>query len=55
MRKEKEQERKKEKETHKFRTLPEGEVGIKYVSRAKETFLALPVDFNSQTLFVDLS
>ena len=30
-------------------------MSVKYVSRAKETFLALSVGLNIQTLFVDLS
>jgi len=49
-RKEQEERSLKEKDTHKFRTLPEGEVGIKYVSSAAGIFLKLPEGFNTQEL-----
>ncbi len=50
MRKEKEEKSLNEKNTHKFRKLPEGEVGIKYINNASGIFLQLPEEFDSQQL-----
>jgi len=50
MRKEKEEKSLKEKDTHQFRKLPEGEVGIKYISNATGIFLKLPDEFDPKQL-----
>jgi hypothetical protein len=53
MRKEKEEKDQQDKENYKFRTLPEGEVGIKYISKGYSNFLVLPDGYTIDNLFSD--
>jgi predicted dithiol-disulfide oxidoreductase (DUF899 family) len=50
MRKEKEDRDQKEKANYQYKTLPNGEVGIKYISKGDHSFLVLPEGFEAQKL-----
>lgn len=54
MRKEKEEQDDLKKQNYKYRVLPEGEVGIKYISKKDGNFLVLPPDMPASDLLNNL-
>mmetsp|Transcript_41033 Transcript_41033/g.47680 ORF Transcript_41033/g.47680 Transcript_41033/m.47680 type:complete len:85 (+) Transcript_41033:209-463(+) len=55
MRKEKEEQDDLKKQNYKYRVLPEGEVGIKYISKRDGNFLVLPSTMIATDLLGNLS
>ena len=55
MRKEQEEKNLKDKDSRTFRQLPNGEIGIKYISRKDMSFVVLPEGFETQSLLVNLN